>query len=217
MVRLSGPGSVPRVEEVLAMESYWALTQSRRAGRRAVLRSAATGAAGIALLSAGCGRTAPNAPSGRSPGNASGAGTPRTGGIFKATPLAASPPHLDPQQTTSFYTQTPMTYIMERLMNFKTPLMDEPLATSVPVPGLGLSVESPDAITWTVKLRTDVKFQDVPPVNGHPFEAEDVKATWTRALSLKSNPFLGAIGMLDAAQITTPAKDNIVFKLKYPQ
>jgi peptide/nickel transport system substrate-binding protein len=110
-----------------------------------------------------------------------------------------------------------MTYIMERLMNFKTALMDAPLgATYVPVPGLALSAESPDATTWTVKLRTGVNFQDVPPVGGHAFEAEDVKATWTRALSLKTNPFLGAIDMLDANQITTPAKDTVVFKLKYP-
>ncbi len=110
-----------------------------------------------------------------------------------------------------------MTYIMERLMNYKTALMDEPLGASyVSIPGLALSAESPDAVTWTVKLRTDVSFQDVPPVNGHAFDAEDVKATWTRALSLKSNPFLGSIEMIDAGQITTPAKDTVVFKLKYP-
>src|SRR5207249_6734772 len=114
----------PRVEGVLVMESYWASLQSMPIARRGVLRSAATGAAGIALLSAGCGRRGPGEPSGSSAGTASGAGTPRTGGIFQATPLAASPPHLDPQQTTSFYTQTPMTYIMERLLNFKTALMD---------------------------------------------------------------------------------------------
>jgi peptide/nickel transport system substrate-binding protein len=137
--------------------------------------------------------------------------------VFQATPLAASPPHLDPQQTTSFYTQVPVTYVMERLMNYRTAIMDEPLGASyVSVPGLALSAESPDALTWTIKLRTDVSFHDVPPVNGHPFEAEDVKATWTRALSLKSNPFLGAIDMIDPAQVTTPANDTVVFKLKYP-
>jgi len=195
--------------------NHWMRWQAKRLNRRRGLQGAAVGAAGIALAAAGCGakptRTSPGAPS----SNASG--PPRTGGIFEATPLAASPPHLDPQQTTSFYTQVPVTYIMERLMNYKTALMDEPLgATYVSIPGLALSAESPDAITWTVRLRADVSFQDVPPVNGHTFEAEDVKATWTRALSLKTNPFLGAIEMIDASQITTPTKDTIVFKLRYP-
>jgi peptide/nickel transport system substrate-binding protein len=141
---------------------------------------------------------------------------PRTGGIFQAAPLAASPPHLDPQQTSSFYTQTPASYVMERLMFYKTALMDASVGSSgVPVPGLALSAESPDATTWTVKLRQDVKFQNVAPVNGRPFEAEDVKASWTRALTLKNNPFAGAIDMMDAGQITTPDKQTVVFKLKY--
>ena len=32
---------------------------------------------------------------------------------------------------------------------------------------LGLSAESPDATTWTIKLRPDAKFHNVDPVNGH--------------------------------------------------
>jgi len=188
---------------------------TQRWSRRRILRKAAAGTAGAALLATGCGGRPAKTPSGASSNTASQA--PRTGGIFQATPLAASPPHLDPQQTTSFYTQVPVTYMMERLMNYQTAIMDEPLGASyVSVPGLAVSVESPDALTWTVKLRTDVNFHDVPPVNGHPFEAEDVKATWTRALSLKSNPFLGAIDMIDPGQVTTPAKDTVVFKLKFP-
>jgi peptide/nickel transport system substrate-binding protein len=82
---------------------------------------------------------------------------------------------------------------------------------------LGMSAESPDAITWTVKLRSDAKFQNIPPVNAHPVEAEDVKATFLRALDPSiSNPNRGALDMLDAAQIQTPDKTTVVFKLKYP-
>ena len=200
------------------MESTWNVWLRKRSSRRRALWGAAAGTAALSLAAA-CGGRPSKPAAGGATGNAPSAsgGTPHTGGVFQATPLAASPPHLDPQQTSSFYTQTPMTYIMERLMNYKTALMDAPLgATSVPTPGLALSAESPDAVTWTVKLRTDVNFQNVPPVNGHAFEAEDVKATWTRALSLKTNPFLGAIDMLNADQITTPAKDTVVFKLNYP-
>ena len=79
-----------------------------------------------------------------------------------------------------------------------------------------MSAESPDAITWTVKLRPDAKFQDVAPVNGHAVEAEDIKATFQRAQSIPTNPSLGALNMLDANQVTTPDKQTVVFKLKYP-
>jgi peptide/nickel transport system substrate-binding protein len=189
------------------------------AGRGAVHRvSRRTALMGtVAGLATACGgKSSPPVQSGSTASVGSG-GTPRTGGVFQATPLAASPPHLDPQQTSSFYTQTPMTYVMERLMNYKTAPMDASVgAASVPVPGLAVSAESPDAIIWTVKLRTDVRFQNVAPVNGQPFDSEDVKASWTRALSLPNNPFSGAIDMLDAGQITTPGADTVVFKLKYP-
>src|SRR5207253_6097091 len=117
-----------------------------------------------AVAAAGCGGKTTKTSSGSSVSNTSGAqgrGTPRSGGTFQAAPLAASPPHLDPQQTSSFYTQTPVSLVMDRLMYYKTALMDASVgASSVPVPGLALSAESPDAITWTVKLRTDVKFQN---------------------------------------------------------
>lgn len=197
------------------MENHWTAWREQRLSRRRALQGPAVAAAGMALVAAGCGGKAGKAPSGTSAGNTSAA--PRSGGIYQAAPLASSPPHLDPQQTSSFYTQTPASFVMERLMYYKTALMDAATgASGVPVPGLALSAESPDAITWTAKLRTDVKFQNVAPVSGHPFEAEDVKASWTRALTLKNNPFAGAIDMLDAGQISTPAKDTVVFKLKYP-
>ena len=81
---------------------------------------------------------------------------------------------------------------------------------------LAISAESPDAMTWTVKLRPDTRFQNVPPVNGHAVEAEDIRATFARALTLPQNPSRGTLSMIDPNQITTPAKDTVVFKLRYP-
>lgn len=81
---------------------------------------------------------------------------------------------------------------------------------------LASSVESPDALTWTIKLRPDAKFQNIAPVNGHAVEAEDVKATFVRALSLPANPSRGALGFIDPNQIQMPASDTLVFKLKFP-
>jgi peptide/nickel transport system substrate-binding protein len=108
-------------------------------------------------------------------------------------------------------------YVADRLMSYKTAVMDPSVGLGYePISGLAVSAESPDAIIWSLKLRTDVKWHNVAPVNGRPFEAEDVKASWMRALTLKTNPFAGAIDMLDASQITVPAKDTVVFRLKYP-
>jgi peptide/nickel transport system substrate-binding protein len=53
-------------------------------------------------------------------------------------------------------------------------------------------------------------------VNGHALEAEDVKATFTRALDpTTASPNRGTIDMIDAAQIQTPDKQTVVFKLNY--
>src|SRR5581483_1757334 len=67
------------------------------------------------------------------------------------------------------------------------------------------------------KLRPDAKFHNVAPVNGHAVEAEDMKATFTRALNpATNNPNRGALDFINAAQITTPDKQTVVFKLNYP-
>ena len=81
---------------------------------------------------------------------------------------------------------------------------------------LAVSAESPDAQTWTVKLRTDARFHDIPPVHGHAVEAEDIKATFVRAATWPKSAIQSLVNMVDPGQIQTPAKDTVVFKLKYP-
>lgn len=45
----------------------------------------------------------------------------------------------------------------------------------IPVPSLAKSWQiSPDGLTWTLKLRDDVKWHNKPPVNGRPFTSADV-------------------------------------------
>ncbi len=82
---------------------------------------------------------------------------------------------------------------------------------------LAVSAESPDATTWTLKLRPGAQFQNVPPVSGRAVEGEDVKASFVRAVdAATSNPSSAALGMIDPSQIQAPAKDTVVFKLKFP-
>ena len=103
---------------------------------------------------------------------------------------------------------------MSRLFRFKSGpdpkvILDHDLDNE-----LALSAESPDAVTWTIKLRSGASFHAIAPVNGHAVEAEDVKATFVRALDPKGAN-RGSLGMIDPAQIQTPFKDTVVFKLKY--
>ena len=81
---------------------------------------------------------------------------------------------------------------------------------------LAISAESPDAQHWTLRLQPAARFQDIPPVDGHPVQAEDVKASFTRAFAKPNNTYKSLLPMIDPAQIQTPAPDTAVFQLKYP-
>lgn len=104
--------------------------------------------------------------------------------------------------------------VLSRLLRYKSGADPQVTANYELENDLAIHNESPDGTTWTFKLRPDAKFQNVPPVNGHAVEAEDIKASFVRALDPK-NPNRGALGMIDANQIETPSNDTVVFKLKY--
>ena len=144
----------------------------------------------------------------------SASGTPKAGGTLSVSQIG-NPPTLDPQSATSEQTMELAGAVMSRLFRYK---LGAPNVSSNHdlQNDLAISAESPDAVTWTVKLRPGTKFQNVAPVSGHAVEAEDVKASFTRALTYPRNPNRGSLTMMDAQQIETPASDTVVFKLKYP-
>lgn len=192
--------------------NYWQQGATSRLSRRRVLARAGLGVSGFALAAAlGCG----SKNQGGQPSAAnSGPQTPQPGGTLNVSQLS-SPTTLDVQRTTSFYTLQPAGAVQSRLMRFKTGI-DPKVAEDHDVEGdLAVGIESPDAVTWTVKLRPDAKYHNVAPVNGRLVEAEDVKATFTRAVG-KDNPASGSVSMIDPEQIQTPDKTTVVFKLKYP-
>jgi peptide/nickel transport system substrate-binding protein len=193
---------------------YWDTFAMTRLARRRLLCAAGAGIAGLAAASAlSCGqRAAPNKSS-----SASGSGPtgqPVTGGVYNFY-QPTNPPTLDPQRTTSYFTMQPASAPYSRIFGLKAgadPQLSESAETE---PDLGVSAESPDGLTWTIKLRTDVKFQNVAPVSGHALDTTDIKGSWVRALD-KANPNVGELDMLDASQIETPAPDTMIFKLNYP-
>jgi len=65
-----------------------------------------------------------------------------------------------------------------------------------------------DKVTWTIKLRTDIKFN-----NGQPMTSADVKFSLDKARNAT-----GGWEFLDTAigSVTTPAADTVVIKTKFP-
>jgi peptide/nickel transport system substrate-binding protein len=147
-------------------------------------------------------------------GKPAGAGEqPQPGGVFRAL-FNANPATLDPHGTSNVYTGQVAGAVASRLMRIKT-TWDVATSLNAEVePDLAQSVESPELTTWIFKLRRDARFQNVPPVAGRAVEAEDIKATFLRALSERS-VHRGSLSMIDAAQIQTPDPATVVFKLKY--
>jgi peptide/nickel transport system substrate-binding protein len=194
------------------MQDYWTDFRSRKLNRRQVLVS---GGVALGVAAAACGKTQPKSASGGS--GATAQGTPKLGGTLQINPVYGNPPHLDLHATTSVFSQTVVNFAAGRLMNVQSAPMDFSVwSTAAGTPNLALSAESPDAITWTLKLRNDVKWHNIPPVSGRQFVAEDVKANWTRAVSIKGGVWSAALDMMDPSQITTPDDQTVVFKLKYP-
>jgi peptide/nickel transport system substrate-binding protein len=187
-----------------------------RAGRQIARRrflgaGLALAATGAALGCGGSGRSQ----KGSAGTSASGAAeTPQRGGIFNSYSIQ-NPPSLDPQRTTAAPTHQTVGGVYSRLFRFKTAADPSVAESKEPESDLALSAESPDAIAWTIKLRPNAKFHDVAPVNGHTVEAEDIKASYLRAIDPK-NPNGGSLDMIDGNGISTPSPDTVVFRLNYP-
>ena len=196
--------------------NYWDPDIKDRHPRRAVLRGAAIGGLGLAgagLLACSGAKRSSKAASSAPQARPSSSGKPQPGGTFTAYMTYNAP--LDPQKV-SANPQLVISGVMSRLFTFKTGTDPNAITNHDVESDLGLSAETPDGVTWTVKLRPNAKFHNVPPVNGHAVESEDIKASFTRALSLPQNPNRGSLTMIDPAQIQTPDRQTVVFKLTYP-
>lgn len=196
---------------------HWQGQRQHRWSRRGVLRGAVltgSGFVGTALLACSSKRKPALGPS---TGASAPAETPRPGGVANVLG-SAEVPGLDPHGPSGGSNSQTLLLSgpMSLLWHFKTGPTPDVAANQELENDLALSSESPDATTWTVKLRPGAVFQDTAPVNGHPVEAEDIQATFVRALGMPQNPNRGSLGMIDAGQIETPARDTVVFKLKYP-
>ena len=72
---------------------------------------------------------------------------------------------------------------------------------------------SDDGLTYTFQLRDDVVWQDIPPVNGRPFTADDVVATF-EGLKASDSTHKWMVDPLES--VTAPDDHTVVFQLSRP-
>ena len=136
--------------------------------------------------------------------HAASAQTPKRGGILKFA-VSAEPPNYDCHANSSFAFIHPVRPHYSTLLEFDPvnyPKIRGDLAESWEV--------SPDKLTYTFKIRPNVKFHD-----GSALTSEDVKASYDRIV----NPPAGVVSLRkaaysDIASIEAPDPQTVVVKLK---
>jgi len=102
--------------------------------------------------------------------------TPKKGGTFRFS-THVTPPGLDPIKSASYESANIYAPVYNRLIRaqYGTELSPYNPWRFKLQGDLAESWEHPDPMTYTLKLRANVKYQDVAPVNGRPFTSADAK------------------------------------------
>ena len=132
--------------------------------------------------------------------------TPRRGGVLLAA-IGADAPSLDPHQEQTFATLQPVAPLYSTLLQidpYSYPNVIGDVASEWNI--------SPDGLTYTFKIRQDIRFHD-----GSPLTAADVKATYDKILfppegvrSIRKHHYSSV------ASVEAPDPSTVVFKLKFP-
>jgi ABC-type transport system substrate-binding protein len=171
----------------MAAESeYWSRFWRRRVSRRRLLQTTAVTGAGLAAAGVvGCGDDEGDGVDGEER-TATAEASPRAGGTFRGPLVGLStgnPPSLDPQRQLSFLAQIPAAYHYSRLLKF-SPGRTEDLdgVTSVQIDFSNVEGDAAedvpevvDGTTFNFKIRDNLNFHNVSPVDGRTVTAEDVK------------------------------------------
>ncbi|MGH2377557.1 MAG: ABC transporter substrate-binding protein [Candidatus Limnocylindria bacterium] len=133
---------------------------------------------------------------------------PRMGGTLTYI-VSAEPPTLDAHQSTTFATLMPVSPQYSLL--YKLDPADN-VSEIVPDVADGLPEVSDDDLTYTIKLKDNVKFHD-----GAPLTAADVVATYEKIISPPEGVASPRQGVYAAVEsVTAQGDDTVVFKLEFP-
>ena len=132
--------------------------------------------------------------------------TPRRGGVLLAA-IGADAPSLDPHQEQTFATVQPVAPLYSTLLQidpYSYPNVIGDVASEWKI--------SPDGLTYTFKIRQDIRFHD-----GSPLTAADVKASHDKILfppegvrSIRKHHYSAV------ASVEAPDPSTVVFRLKFP-
>ena len=189
--------------------------------RRRVLRGAVTGAAGLAgaaLIGCSSGgkpsTPAPAGGAGAGPSAAASADKPEVSDAFVMIQTRDSPSN-DPMDSQSYVVpeRGDMAYprLIEAIREAKAERADTRFVPTYVTQGWELS-DGGKQITF--KLKKGVKYQNIAPVSGREFVAEDVKFSFNRYMTDAKSAFKPRYS--DIASIETPDNYTVVFKLKTP-
>lgn len=122
------------------------------------------------------------------------------------------PPHFDPfgPLVNSYTVPTNLRQIYNQLTRLKME-HDADLDHAIPEGELAEKWEQVDNQTLTFKLRPNVKFQDIAPVNGRAINSKDIKATLE---AYQKTPISGYFEAVD--RIDTPDDATVTIKFKEP-
>ncbi|PWB69321.1 MAG: hypothetical protein C3F15_15335 [Holophagae bacterium] len=202
--------------------NYWQKLANRGVSRRALIRSVGAGSVGLATAAAiGCGDDddddepsggtgTPSGSPSAAPTSGGQAETPKPGGTLTLL-MGGSPRSLDPHFDTFPYNTAVTNNTNERLLRFTPDLktIEPELTASLP--------ESPDPLTFTIKLKPGIKFQNVDPVNGRAFTSADVKYSLERQMTDQAGKFQHAYFFLGAIdKIDTPDDLTVSIAMKKP-
>ena len=166
-----------------------------------------------ALVIAACGSpqaTPAATAAGSAPASAGGVPpqqTPQPGGELVYI-VTAEPPTFDAHQSNTFATLQPISPHYSTL--YKLDPLDN-VSKIVPDVADGMPQISADKLTWTIKLRQDVKFHD-----GSQMTSEDVVATYNKVIFPPADMrsiYKGKFASVD--KVSAPDKFTVEFKLKY--
>jgi peptide/nickel transport system substrate-binding protein len=168
----------------------------------------------VALILAACsgqpqgGTTSPAPTAAVSPGATVAGEQPKPGGELIYI-VSAEPPTFDAHQCTTFACLMPIAPHYSLLYRLDPA---DNISKIIPDVADGMPQISSDKLTWTIKLKKDIKFHD-----GSVLTAADVAATYSKIIKPPTgvtSPRQGVYAAVDTVTASDPS--TVVFKLKYP-
>ncbi len=135
---------------------------------------------------------------------------PKYGGTLNYASGVPTLPNLDPFQSTAQMAHQVASMAYSHLVHNSHAVNN--YNEAIYYPDVATSWEITDPTKFTFKLRNDVKFHNVAPLNGRALTAEDVKYAVNRAATDKLSPFRGTLGAIKS--IDTPDATTVVLNLK---